>query len=126
MYPIGVQASAETVGAALEWLHPGSGAGLQAVDGVLYLVRWPDGLAVPSDAAIVQAIADLQAARQQAAVDTAALRQQVRATAQSAVGVRVDLLSAGQVRALFALVLFREGALDRTGAIRPLAQWVRD
>lgn len=126
MHPITLDADPRHIAAALEFLHPGSGAGLMRIDGVLHLVRWPDGLAIPTDQAIAQAIQDWQVNQDQERQDTIALRQQIRQTAQSAVGVRVDLLTAAQVRALFAILLFREGALDRTGAVRPLAQWVRD
>lgn len=53
------------------------------------------------------------------------LKQAVLTVAQSAVGVRFDQLTAAQLRALFAIMLFREGALDNAGLVRPLGQWVR-
>lgn len=73
-----------------------------------------------SDAAVLA----LQQAAQQAQADAAQLRQQVVTIAQSAVGVRVDLLTAPQVRALFAAVLWQEGALKPDLTIRPLADWI--
>lgn len=66
------------------------------------------------------------AAHDQERADAAALRQRVRTLAQSAVGVAIDQLTAGQVRALFAILLYREGALDKNGIVRPLIEWVRD
>lgn len=73
-------------------------------------------------AAAVQALAQ---ADQQAQADAAQLRQQIINLAQSAVGVRVDALSATQVRALFAVVLWQEGALKNDMTVRPLTEWVR-
>lgn len=73
-------------------------------------------------------LADWPAAAQpelQEAQDAAALRQRVRAVAQSAVGTQFDQLTASQLRALLAILLHKEGALDNTGAVRPLADWVR-
>jgi len=53
------------------------------------------------------------------------LRETVKTTAQSAVGVAYDALTAGQVRALFAILLWREGALNNDGTVKPLGEWVR-
>jgi hypothetical protein len=64
------------------------------------------------------------AANEQARADAAALRQQVITIAQSAVGTRVDLLTAAQVRALIAVLLWKGGALDKSGVVRPLAEWL--
>jgi hypothetical protein len=55
-----------------------------------------------------------------------AARAAVLAAAQSAVGVPVTALTAGQVRALVAALLFKEGGLDGAGVVRPLAGWVRE
>jgi hypothetical protein len=72
-----------------------------------------------SDAAVL-AIAQAAA---QAATDAAQLRQQILTLAQSAVGVRVDNLTAGQVRALVAILLRKADALNNDLTIRPLADW---
>lgn len=66
------------------------------------------------------------AAHEQERLDAAALRTRVLAVAQSAVGVAADQLTAVQLRALFMIVLWRSGALDKNGVVQPLAQWVRD
>ena len=71
------------------------------------------------------AVAAIAQADQQARQDAAQLRQQLLNLAQSAVGVRVDALTAVQVRALFALILRQEGALNNDLTIRPLADWAR-
>lgn len=55
-----------------------------------------------------------------------ALRAQVVSVAGSAVGVRIDQLTAAQVRGLVALLLFESGALNSDGTVRPLAQWVSE
>jgi len=46
-------------------------------------------------------------------------------TAQTAVGLRYDNLTAAQVRALFGIVLYKEGAIDTALRIKPLNQWVK-
>lgn len=60
----------------------------------------------------------------QARQDAAALRQKVLALAGSAVGVRVDDLLTGQVKALVAILLWQAGAIDNAGVVLPLAQWI--
>ena len=76
-------------------------------------------------AAQLQAASDAYDAAEAARAAAAQqLRQQVIATAQSAVGVRYDLLNNAQVRALVAVLLRESGGLANDGTIRPLAQWV--
>lgn len=111
--------------AAIEQLAPGSGASLTRDDGVVTLTYAHPPETEPTDQQISDALAEIparQAAQQQAA---AALRQQVRTLAQSAVGVRVDALSGAQVRALLVILLHKEGALNDDGTVRALGQWVR-
>lgn len=79
----------------------------------------------PTPEQVQAALAARRAAEQQAAQDAAALRQLVRTKAQSAVGVAIDDLLVGQLRALVAILLHKEGALDKDGKIRPLSEWVR-
>jgi hypothetical protein len=43
--------------------------------------------------------------------------------AQSAAGVLITNLSAVQVRALLAVLLWKAGALDKTGAVTGLSEW---
>lgn len=85
----------------------------------------PDGLPEPTEAEILAMIVTLEAEAEAARVAAAQLRQQVRTTAQGAVGIRYDLLTAAQVRALVAILLWKEGALDNAGLVRPLSEWVR-
>jgi len=59
----------------------------------------------------------------QAASEAQALRTQVVSVAQSAVGVVITSLTAAQVRALLAVLLWKNGALDTDGKVRPLAEW---
>ena len=80
----------------------------------------------PTQQEIDAAIAAREAARQQATADAAALRQQVLTIAQSTVGVPINQVSTvAQLRALMAILLWQAGALDRAGAVRPLAEWVK-
>ena len=44
---------------------------------------------------------------------------------QSAVGKAYDALTAEQVRALFAKMLWEAGALNNDGTVKPLGEWVR-
>lgn len=57
--------------------------------------------------------------------DRARLRQAVRTRLDSAVGVRVDDLLVGQLRALLAFLLWERGALDADLKVKPLDQWGR-
>lgn len=85
---------------------------------------WPPPLPTePTEADIAAAIAAREAAERQAEADAAALRQKVVTVAQSAVGQTIDNLTAGQVRALMAVLLWKAGALDKTGAVQPLGSW---
>lgn len=68
--------------------------------------------------------AALDAAEAARVADRTAARALVVQTAQSAVGVRFDQLTAAQVRALAAILFWGAGALTATGHVRPLAQWV--
>lgn|SRR5262245_55240876 len=87
---------------------------------------WPPPLPVePTPEQIVQALAAREQARQRAETEATQLRQLVRTKAQSAVGVAIDDLMVGQLRALVAILLHKEGALDKDGKIRPLSEWVR-
>ena len=86
------------------------------------------GAALPTDptpeersAAIMAREAEEEADRQAAV----ALRQQILTRAQSAVGVRLDDLTAGQRNALVALLLWQAGALAPDLTVRPLGSWVR-
>lgn len=86
---------------------------------------WPPPL--PSDPTAAQsaaAIAALDAAAAQSKADATLLRTRVLTLAQSAVGVQIDQLTAPQIRALVALLLFKQGAIDKSGAVLPLAGWL--
>ncbi len=54
-----------------------------------------------------------------------ALRTLIINLAQSAVGLQVDALTAAQTRALVAILLYKQGALTPTGAVKPLNQWAQ-
>lgn len=87
--------------------------------------EWPPPLPTdPTQAEIDAAIASRQAAEQQAKTDAIALRQKILTVAQSAVGQSIDVLTAAQVRALVACLLYRAGALDKAGIVQPLGEWL--
>lgn len=79
----------------------------------------------PTDKEISDAITAKQMRLQKDSNDRIALRQYVISTAQGVVGVPFDQLSALQLRAVVGLLLHRIGALDTTGSIRPLDEWVK-
>lgn len=87
------------------------------------ILTWSGPAPQPTPAQIATRVATLRAAETQEGVDADALRTKVRTLAQSAVGIQVDALSAPQVRALLIVLLYKRGAIDRTGAIRPLSEW---
>ena len=51
------------------------------------------------------------------------LRAQVLALAASAVGIRLDNLTAGQQRAILACMAWKAGAVAPDLTVRPLAEW---
>ncbi len=64
--------------------------------------------------------------KQQAAeADDAALGTEIAKTALLAVGQKLDALTAGQVRGLLALLLWRFGAIGPDLRVRPFDQWSR-
>lgn len=52
------------------------------------------------------------------------LHNRLMALASSTAGAAVDQLSAGQVRALLTLLLWRAGALHADGTVRPITEWI--
>lgn len=93
---------------------------------------WVLGNGISQPPTAVEFVPDLTAA-EQAALDAllaegpaaAAARALVLATAQTAAGVAYGNLTAAQVRALLAVLLWQAGALDEAGRVRPLAAWVQ-
>lgn len=79
----------------------------------------------PTQQEIADAIAARETARQAALAEAATLRLAIITLAQSAAGARVDQLTAGQVRALFAILLWEEGALKNDLTVRALSEWVK-
>jgi hypothetical protein len=91
----------------------------------LSLYSDPDGLPPPTEAEILAMIVTLEAEAEAARLAAAQLRQQIRTTAAGAVGIRYDLLTAAQVRALVAILLWKQGALSNAGLVQPLDEWAR-
>lgn len=68
----------------------------------------------------------LQAAGQAIEIDRQAadnLKQTIKQTAQSAVGVRVDQLDNNQIKALLAILLWQRGAVANDLTINPFSDW---
>ena len=65
------------------------------------------------------------AADQAQQASSAAFRGQIVALAQSAVGVRLQDLTAPQIKALMAILLYKAGGVDASSLqVLPLGQWV--
>lgn len=90
-----------------------------------YISEWQLSQPKPTSEQIVSAIAAFDNQQSQRGQEAQRLRQQVVTTAQSVVGFAVGSLSAAQVRALLAVLLHKEGALDKDGKVRPLVEWVK-
>jgi hypothetical protein len=91
----------------------------------LLAADWPPPLpSDPTPTEIAAAIAARVAKAQQDRADAAALRTRVLTLAQSAVGTQLDQLTAAQVRALVACVLYKAGAIDTAGIVRPIGSWL--
>lgn len=97
---------------------------IDSVTGASTLAPYTASEEAARDAEEAAAAAEQQA-KQQAAQQAAAARALVVQTAQTAVGVAYGSLTAAQVRALMAVMLWQSGALAADGTVRPLAAWVR-
>lgn len=95
-------------------------------DGIEQIVNWRLGGNPPSDAELTAAIAAYDAAATAQQAEAATLRQQVITQANSAAGVLISALTAGQVRSLLAILLWKTGALKADGTVRALTEWVKD
>ncbi len=97
-----------------------------ALDEVGGLVRCDLPQTQPTNAELQADVAALDARDVAQKNEANALRQQVISTAQSAVGVSITALTAAQVRALVAILLWKAGAIKADGTVRPLAEWVKE
>lgn len=87
------------------------------------ITAWRLPGAQPTEAELDAASATYDAAQTQRDADAQALRQKVVTVARSAVGQTIDTLTAAQVRALVAVLLWKAGALTKDGAVKPLGSW---
>lgn len=92
-------------------------------DGNPYIAVWSLQDPQPTAEQIAAAIAAYDAARSAEQATATALRNQVRALANSAAGKAITDLTAGEVRALLAILLHKAGAIANNGAVRPLGEW---
>ncbi len=91
-----------------------------------FIAVWNLQAAQPTEAELQAASDAYDVAKATSDADAAALRTLVVTTAQSAVGVVITNLTAAQVRALVAILLWKNGALTPAGAVRPLNEWVQE
>lgn len=75
---------------------------------------------------IPQVILDIEARETQERADRAATIALLKPIALGAVGKPFNTLNAAEVRALSAILFWKEGALDNQGRVRPLNQWLRE
>ena len=111
-----------------------AGGGPLTVDAVEYEGDAPTGrterVTVFLDGRVVRSAPEADAAALIAALEAEreavqALRQQILSLAQSAVGVRLDALTANQRNALIACLLWRAGGVANDMTVRPLGQWLQ-
>lgn len=110
---------------ALRFLYPVADLDLITLAANGTITSWGLPGAAPTPAQLQAASDAYDAAQAQEEQDAQALRTLVRNAAQSAVGVGLTNLTAAQVRALLAILLHKEGALDKDGKVRPLADWAK-
>ncbi len=87
------------------------------------VASWRDVRPIPTKAAL-QAAWDAYVARQasdQTAQDT--LKAAIVTTASGAVGKSLTALTATEVRALLALLLYKAGGVSASGVVKPLIEW---
>lgn len=96
------------------------------------VVTTPSDLTAPQQAALAALVAAhdytqrtaAQQSADQAKADIATAKNQAVTIAQSAVGVGIGALTAPQVRALVACLLWKNGALNPNGTVRALSDWL--
>ena len=89
-----------------------------------YIATWNIEGAQPTAQQIADAIVAYDAARDAEQTAATTLRNQVRTLANSAAGKAITDLTAGEVRALLAILLHKAGAITSNGTVRPLGEWV--
>jgi len=100
------------------------GAFVQSMESAAWLAQRGPLPADPTPAESDAAVTAIAQAVQQAQTDADTLRQQVRALAQSTIGMRIDaVFTTAQLRSLLAVLLWKAGALSNDLTIRPLADW---
>ncbi len=95
-------------------------------DGSEQITIWNLSQPQPTAAELTAASAAYDAAEAQRQAEATTLRQQVVSTAQSAVGVGITALTAAQVRALVAILLWKAGAIKADGTVKALTEWVKE
>lgn len=87
---------------------------------------WPPPLpSDPTPQQIAAALAARLAAAQQAQADALALRSTILATARTAEGVLLANLTTNQIKALLAILLWKEGGVKADMTVKPLSEWVK-
>lgn len=88
-----------------------------------YIADWNLPAPQPTPAELQAASDAYDVAKASSDAEAQALRAQVVSVAQSAVGIVITNLTAAQVRALVAVLLYKNGALTPAGAVKPLLDW---
>lgn len=63
------------------------------------------------------------AAKQQAAIDAAALRQTIRDRLTGMAGKRVDDVTVGELKTLLLYLVWREGGIAKDLTVKPIGEW---
>jgi len=92
-------------------------------NGVVYLAVWNLPGDPPTAQQIADAIAAYDAAQAAAAQQASQLRTTIRTLAAGTAGKSKGSLTASEVRALLAVLLWKAGAVASDGTVRPLDSW---
>ena len=93
-------------------------------NGIQAIAVWNLPQPQPTEAELAAAETAYNTAAAMRQAEATALCQQVVTLAQSAMGQPVNALTAAQVRALVALLLWKAEAMTNQGTVRPLGEWL--
>lgn len=89
-----------------------------------YIAAWRLAGNPPTESELMAAITAYDGAAQLARTDALALRQTILTTARTAEGVLLANLTTNQIKALLAILLWKEGGVKPDMTVRALAEWI--
>lgn len=86
--------------------------------------EWRGPGTYPGDNTVISAWNTYNTSQQQAVNDVATAKAKAINIAQSTVGTNITDLTATQIKALIACLLFKSGAIDKNGVVKSLDTWL--